>query len=139
MWLELKILLSIFAMVFIAVVLSQVLVFNAVFAFILIAAIVMIFMGDVLIGYQIKHNHLDVLMDACPPGEEICVLFDFSGNIDFLRTRKGPLGTRQFVRYKKRLLLSMMENIRCVLSMGIMVLLVMKAMIKMFHSILLRL
>jgi hypothetical protein len=101
MWLELKILLSIFAMVFIAVILSQVLFFNAVFAFILIAAIVMIFMGDVLIGYQIKHNHLDVLMDACPPGEEICVLFDFSGNIDFLRTRKGPLGTRQFVRYKK--------------------------------------
>ena len=31
----------------------------------------------------------------------LCVLFDFSGNIDFVRTVKGPLGTRQFMRYKK--------------------------------------
>lgn len=101
MWLEAKILLSIVAMVFIAVVLSQVLVFNMLFAFLLIVAIALIIFGDVLIGYQIKHNHLDVVMDPCPAGWELCVLFDFGGNIDFIRTKKGALGTRQFVRYKK--------------------------------------
>ena len=101
MWLEAKIVLSIVAMVFIAIVLSQILFFNMLFGFLLFAGIGMIVFGDILIGYQIKHNHLDVLMDPCPNGQEICILLDFSGNIDFLRTLKGPLGTRQFMRYKK--------------------------------------
>ena len=59
------------------------------------------YFGDVIIGYQIKHNHLDVIIDPCPQNHEICVLFDFGGNIDFILTRKAPLGTRQFVKYKK--------------------------------------
>jgi len=101
MWLEAKILLSIVAMIFIAIVLSQLLFLNILYAFLLFAAIGLIVFSDMLIGYQIKHNHVDVLIDPCPAGSEICVLFDFSGNMDFLRTKKGPLGTRQFVRYKK--------------------------------------
>lgn len=101
MWVEAKILISIVAMVFIAIVLSQILLVNMLYGFLLFTAIGMIVFGDMLISYQIKHNHLDILMDPCPAGWEICVLFDFGGNIDFVRTRKGPLGTRQFMRYKK--------------------------------------
>lgn len=101
MWLEAKILLSIVAMVFIAIVISQIVLLNIVFGFLLFIAIFVIVFGDIIIGYQIKHNHLDVLIDPCPSSQEICVLFDFSGNIDFVRCAKGPLGVRQFMRYKK--------------------------------------
>jgi len=101
MWLEAKIMINIIAMIFIAIVLSQILMLNMVFGFLLFASIFMIVFGDMLIGYQIKHNHLDVIMDPCPANQEICVLFDFGGHIDFIRTMKGMLGTRQFVKYKK--------------------------------------
>jgi len=88
-------------MAFIAIVLSQILLVDMIFGFLLFASIGMIIFGDILIGYQIKHNHLDVILDPCPPNQEICVLFDFGGHIDFIRTTKGALGTRQFVKYKK--------------------------------------
>ena len=101
MWVEVKIVLSIVAMCFIAIVLSQLIIVNLLYVFLLFAAIAMIVFGDLLIGYQIKHNHVDVLIDPCPASQEICILFDFSGNVDFIKTRKGPLGTRQFVKYKK--------------------------------------
>lgn len=101
MWLEVKIIFSIITMVFIAIVLSQIFLINMLLGFLLFAAIGMIVFGDMLIGYQIKHNHLDVIMDFCPANQEICVLFDFGGHIDFVRTVKGPLGKREFMRYKK--------------------------------------
>ena len=101
MWVEAKIMLSIIAMVFIAIVMSQIVLFNVLLGFLLFAAIGIIVLGDMLISYQIKHNHLDVLLDPCPASKELCVLFDFGGNLDFVRCDKGPLGTRQFVRYKK--------------------------------------
>lgn len=101
MWLEAKIILSMVAMIFISIVSTMVFHLNMLMFFLLFISIFLIIFGDILIGYQIKHNHLDVIMDPCPSSHEICVLFDFGGNIDFLRTRKGPLGTRQFLRYKK--------------------------------------
>lgn len=101
MWLEAKIMIGVIAMVFIAIVLSQILLANMLLGFLLFASIGMIVFGDMLIGYQIKHNHLDVIIDPCPASQEICVLFDFGGHIDFIRTTKGMLGTRQFVKYKK--------------------------------------
>jgi len=101
MWVEVKILLGIVANVFIAIVLSQILFLNTLYGLLLFMAIGMVVFGDMLISYQIKHNHLDIVMDPCPSGYELCVLFDFGGHIDFVRTKKGPLGTREFVRYKK--------------------------------------
>jgi len=101
MWLEVKICFSVFAMVFIAIVLTQLFFVDLLLTMLLFMSIGLILMGDLLIGAKIKYNHLDVLMDQCPSNQEICVLFDFSGNIDFIRTTKGPLGTRQFVRYRK--------------------------------------
>ncbi len=101
MWLEAKIFFSIVAWVFIAIVLSQILLINILLSFLLLASIFLVFLGDLIIGYQIKHNHVDVIIDPCPSGFENCVLFDFSGNIDFFRVRKGPLGKREFIRYRK--------------------------------------
>ena len=89
MWLEVKIMLGIVANIFIAIVLSQVMFIEGglLFGFLLFVAIGLVVFGDIIIGYQIKHNHLDVLIDPCPSGHEVCVLFDFGGHIDFLRTR----------------------------------------------------
>lgn len=101
MWLEVKIILSIFAMMFLGIVFSAMIYSNILLAFLLVFAGGLILFGDIVIGYQIKHNHLDVIMDNCPSDKEICVLFDFGGNIDFVKTKKGPLGTRQFMKYNK--------------------------------------
>ena len=101
MWLEAKLLLSIIAFVFIAIVLGNIILLNFMLGFLLLMGIGLMVMGDMLIGYQIKHNHVDILIDPCPPDQEVCVLFDFSGNLDFIRAKKGPLGVRQFVKYKK--------------------------------------
>ena len=92
--------LSAIAVIFIAIVLSQIILLNMLLCFLLIVGIGLVFFSDIIIGYQISRNHLNVLMDPMPPGYELCVLFDFSGNLDFLKVKKGPLGTREFVKYK---------------------------------------
>lgn len=101
MWLEAKLVLSIFALIFISIVMAQIILLNFFLGFLLLMGIGLVIMGDMLISYQIKHNHVDVLIDPCPPSHEICVLFDFSGNLDFIRSKKAPLGKREFVKYKK--------------------------------------
>lgn len=101
MWLEAKLLLTIIANIMIAIVLTQIILLNMLLGTLLLFAIGLIIMGDMIIGYQIKHNHLDVLMDPNRPDQETCILCDFSGHIDFIRTIKGPLGKREFIKYKK--------------------------------------
>lgn len=101
MWLEAKLVLSIVALICVSIVMSQIILLNFFLGFLLLMGIGMVIMGDMLISYQIKHNHVDVLIDPCPASHEVCVLFDFSGNLDFIRSKKGPLGVRQFVKYKK--------------------------------------
>jgi hypothetical protein len=101
MWLEAKMMLSGIAIIFIAIVLSQIILLNMLLGFLLIVGIGLVFFSEIIIGYQVSRNHVNVLMDPMPPGYELCVLFDFSGNIDFLKVKKGPLGTREFVKYKK--------------------------------------
>ena len=101
MWLEAKALLSGVAIVMISIVMFTILFQNMLFGFLLIMAIGLILFSDILIGYQITKNHLRWLMDPLTPNEELCVLFDHSGNFDFIRTKKGPYDTRLFSRYKK--------------------------------------
>ena len=101
MWLEAKALLSSVAVIMTAVVLFPVLFMNLLFGFLLIVSICLIIFSDILIGYQITRNHLRWLIDPLGPSEEFCILFDHSGNVDFIRTRKGPFDTRLFSRYGK--------------------------------------
>lgn len=101
MWLEGKIILSIVSWVIIAIVISQLIYFQFLFAVLLLAAIFINFFGDLIIGYGIKSNHVDVLIDPNPTGHETVILCDFGGNVDFASVKKGPLGKREFVRYGK--------------------------------------
>ena len=101
MWMEAKTLLSAIGIIFIAIVLSQIILYDMLLGFLLVMSIGLVVFSDILIGYQINRNHVNVLMDPMPSGYELCVLFDFGGNIDFLKVKKGPLGTREFVKYKK--------------------------------------
>lgn len=101
MWLEAMALMSSIACVMIGIVLSAILFVAPLFGFLLIVAITLVIFGNVIIGYQITRNHLKWLIDPLAPSEELCILFDHSGNVDFVRTVKGPHDTRQFLRYGK--------------------------------------
>ena len=101
MWLEAKAILSSIAIIMVSVVLFMILFQNVLLGFLLIVAIGLIVFSDIIIGYQITRNHLRWLIDPLSPSEEICILFDHSGNVDFVRTKKGPYDTRQFTRYGK--------------------------------------
>lgn len=101
MWLEAKAILSSVAIVMISIVLCIVLFQNILLGFLLIVAIGLIVFSDIIIGYQITRNRLRWLMDPLSPSEELCILFDHSGDIDFVRTKKGPSDTRLFTRYGK--------------------------------------
>lgn len=101
MWLEIKTVLTIVSFVFIGIVISQLLFLNILLSFLLFMAMGIYFFGDMVIGYQISRNHLNVLIDPTRPGEEVCVLYDFGGHIDFVKTVKDALGKRNFRRYKK--------------------------------------
>jgi len=101
MWLEAKSLLTVISVFFIGIVLVQIMFLNFLFAFLLLIGIFMFVFGDILIGWMITKNHLQPLMDPMRPNEELCILFDLSGNVDFVRTRKGPYGKREFVRYHR--------------------------------------
>lgn len=101
MWMEAKATLTVIGIIFVAIVLSQIILLNMLFGFLLIVSIGLFVFGDFLIGYQISRNHVNVLIDPISAGYELCVYLDFSGNIDFLKVKKGPLGKREFVKYKK--------------------------------------
>jgi len=97
MWLEVKLVISIISWVFIAIVLSQIILLNFLLGFLLIVAIGLAVLSDMLIGYQIKHNHADKLIDPCPANKELGIMFTLTGLIDFLWVKKAPHGKREFV------------------------------------------
>jgi hypothetical protein len=97
MWVEVKIFFSIIGNVFIAIVLSQIILFNMVLGMLLFMAMGIYVMGDMLICYQIKHNHVDKLIDPCPQGKELGVMFTLTGLLDFIWATKKPHGKREFV------------------------------------------
>lgn len=101
MWTEVNSLFGAIAVIMMAIVLSQIVLFNMLLGFLCIVSMGLVIMGNMFIGYQIKHNHLDMLMDPCPANHEVCILFDFGGNVDFVKVKKGPLGKREFMKFHK--------------------------------------
>lgn len=85
------------AMIFIAIVLSQIIFLNMLLGFLLFASIALIVLGDMVISYQIKHNHLDKIMDPPPTNKELAILNTITGMIDFIWTTKKPQGKREFM------------------------------------------
>ena len=101
MWLEAKVGISIMGWVLVAIGVAYTMALDWIIGFLLIVAIGLWVFSDFLIGYIIKTNHVDVLIDPCPSHQEICVLLDFAGNVDFIKTDKGAINKREFVKYKK--------------------------------------
>ena len=67
MWLEVKTVLTVVSFVFIAIVLSQLILVNMLLSFLLFMVMGLYLFGDIVIGYQISHKHLNVLLDPTRP------------------------------------------------------------------------
>ena len=94
MWMEVKVIFSIISMIFIAIVCSQIIMYNMLFGFLCIASIAMIIIGDILIG--IKTSDYKPIYDPTPRGWELMELQLLDGRTHFINTRKGPHGKRSF-------------------------------------------
>lgn len=101
MWLEAKAVFTLIAAVMILIVAILEMSVNMFLSLLLIMGLTFIMLGDMLIGIKITKNHLQPLIDPLIPNEELCVFVDFAGNLDFIRTVKGPENTRRFVKYKR--------------------------------------
>jgi len=91
---EVKAMFTVIAIVFIAVVLSQILFVNFLLGFLLIASMGVIIIGDILIG--IKISDYKPLYDPTPRGWELMELQLLDGKTVFMNTRKGAHGKRSF-------------------------------------------
>lgn len=94
MYMMLKSIFTAVAMVFVAIVLSQVLFVNMLLGFLLFMAIVLMIMGDMVIG--IKISDFKVLFEPTPRGKELMELQLLDGRTHFINTTKGPHGKRSF-------------------------------------------
>lgn len=94
MWMEAKAMFSVIAIIFIAIVTSQILLVNFLFGFLLLASIGSIVIGDMLIG--IKTSDCKPMYDPTPRGWELMELQMLDGKTVFMNTRKGPHGKRSF-------------------------------------------
>jgi len=101
MWLEVKAGFTAVALAMMGIAMALAMLIDSIIWFFIFLALVFFLLGDVLIGIKVTHNHLQPLLDPLPPNSELCVYFDFSGNMDFLVVNKGKEGVRQFVKYKK--------------------------------------
>jgi len=96
LYLEVKALFSSVAMIFIGIVLMYVLVQDIFLAFLLLASIFMVLIGDMLIGYKIVTSDMKPVMDPTPKGKELMELQQIDGRIRFINTTKGAHGKRSF-------------------------------------------
>lgn len=94
MWMEAKMMFTVIAIIFIAIVLSQVLFVNFLLGFLLIVSIGVIVIGDFIIG--VKTSDCKPLYDPTPRGWELMELQLLDGKTVFMNTRKGPHGKRSF-------------------------------------------
>lgn len=96
MYLEVKALFSSVAMIFITIVLVNIMLYDFFFTFLLLAAIVMVLIGDMLIGYKIVTSDVKPIMEPTPKGKELMELQQIDGRVRFMNTTKGAYGKRSF-------------------------------------------
>lgn len=94
MWMEVKAVISVIALVCVAVVCSQIILFNNLLGFLCIVTIFLIIFGDILIG--IKTSDFKPLYDPTPRGWELMELQLLDGKVRYINTLKGPHGKRSF-------------------------------------------
>ena len=101
MWLEVKGMFTFIALSMFAFAIAFTLYTNFLVAFFIFLGIFFVVLGDLMLGWKITAYHLLPLLDPLPPNSELCVYLDFSGNVDFIVSKKDKEGTRRFVKYKK--------------------------------------
>lgn len=94
MWMEIKALFTVVAVIFICIVLSQIIFASTLMGFLLIAGLVCIIISDILIGMKI--NDYKSLYDPTPRGWELMELQQIDGKVVWMNTKKGPHGKRSF-------------------------------------------
>jgi len=94
MWLEVKVICTIIAMVMIAIVISQIFYASMFLVFILFVAIGVMVFGDMIIGFKI--SDYKALFDPTPRGKELMELQLLDGHLLYMNTTKGAYGKRSF-------------------------------------------
>lgn len=94
MWMEVKALISGIAVLMMAIVCSQLILFSPLLGFLCIVSIFLVIFSTILIG--MKTNDFKPLYDPTPRGWELMELQLLDGKTKFMNTQKGPHGKRSF-------------------------------------------
>jgi len=84
------------AIIFVGIVLGNIIIYDLFFAFLLMAAVIMILIGDVFIGYKITISDAKPIIEPTPKGKELMELQQIDGRVRFINTVKGTQGKRSF-------------------------------------------
>lgn len=101
MILEIKALMTVIAMVFLAIVISQVILANMLLGFLLFVSLGLYVFGDIMIGWMIVRTHANLIIDKPPPNKVVGVVCTITGLLDFVWATKKPYGKREFVYNKE--------------------------------------
>jgi len=96
LYLEIMALFSSVAMIFNGIVLIYVIPQDLFLAFFLLAAIFLVLIGNMVIGYKITSSDLKPIMDPTPKGKELMEWQQIDGRVRFINTTKGALGKRSW-------------------------------------------
>ena len=103
MLMEIKAVMTVISIIFIAIVISQIVMVEGglLLAVILFMAIGVHVFGDFIMGYFITRTHANRYMEKPPSNKEVTLLFTLTGLVDFVWTDKKPHGKREFSYNKK--------------------------------------
>lgn len=99
MWLEIKSIITGISIIFIAIVISQILLINTLLGFLLFAAIFLMIFGDLILGMKIVD--FKPIFEPTPRGWELMELELLNGRVVYINTQKGPYGKRSFRIHKE--------------------------------------
>ena len=104
MYLEIKAVISAISMILLFFVTSQILLYDFLLGFLIIAAAGGYIFGDILLGIKIINTNSQYWFDPLRQGEqELCILKTLSGLVDLVPTTKGAKGIRYGVLHKKKI------------------------------------
>lgn len=97
MWLEIKAIITVVSFLFIAIVISQIILLNFFLGFLLIVSMSLYAFGDIAFGIMVTRSHANEIIDRPPQGWITVPLFTLTGLLDFVWAKKMPYGKREFV------------------------------------------
>lgn len=94
MYLVVKSLLTVVALVCMGIVIGHIILLDLFLGFLLIISMFLMIFGDVLIGYKV--TPFKALFEPTPKGMEFTEFQQLDGRVRFINTMKGPQGKRSF-------------------------------------------